>query len=276
MEEAKSLNLSILQMGSVLGDVEANISKVERLVNESLPMGTDVLVLPEVWTVGWACSKFVQSAQDLTSGSVFNFLSNLAKNYHINIIGGSFIVKDGDKLYNACPVFDRNGKFITSYNKNHLYSYYGCDEGSYITPGNNLVMVNLEGVNFGLSICYDIRFPEVYRAYAKAGADVLINCAAWGSKKSLQWETMTKSRAIENQCFMVALTQSGEIENGEHNLGESRIIDYNGNELVSIMSGEGIVCTKIYLEDMYKFRDKAPILDDIKSNYEVKILCEKY
>ena len=276
MEKAKSLNLSILQMGSVLGDVEANISKVERLVNESLPMGTDVLILPEVWTVGWACSKFVQSAQDLTSGSVFNFLSNLAKKYNINIIGGSFIVKDGDKLYNACPVFDRNGKFITSYNKNHLYSYYGCDEGSYITPGNNLVMVNLDGVSFGLSICYDIRFPEVYRAYAKAGADVLVNCAAWGSKKSLQWETMTKSRAIENQCFMVALTQSGEIENGEHNLGESRIIDYNGNELVSIMSGEGIVCTKIYLEDMYKFRGKAPILDDIKSNYEVKILCEKY
>ena len=276
MEKAKSLNLSILQMGSDLGDVEANISKVERLVNESLPMGTDVLILPEVWTVGWACSKFVQSAQDLTSGSVFKFLSNLAKKYNINIIGGSFIVKDGDKLYNTCPVFDRSGKFITSYNKNHLYSYYGCDEGSYITPGNNLVMVNLEGVNFGLSICYDIRFPEVYRAYAKAGADVLINCAAWGSKKSLQWETMTKSRAIENQCFMVALTQSGEIENGEHNLGESRIIDYNGNELVSIMSGEGIVCTKIYLEDMYKFRGKAPILEDIKSNYEVKILCEKY
>ncbi len=276
MEKAKSLNLSILQMGSVLGDVEANISKVERLVNESLPMGTDVLILPEVWTVGWACSKFVQSAQDLTSGSVFKFLSNLAKKYNINIIGGSFIVKDGDKLYNTCPVFDRNGKFITSYNKNHLYSYYGCDEGSYITPGNNLVMVNLDGVSFGLSICYDIRFPEVYRAYAKAGADVLVNCAAWGSKKSLQWETMTKSRAIENQCFMVALTQSGEIENGEHNLGESRIIDYNGNELVSIMSGEGIVCTKIYLEDMYNFRGKAPILDDIKSNYEVKILCEKY
>ena len=165
---------------------------------------------------------------------------------------------------------------IASYNKNHLYSYYGCDEGSYITPGNNLVMVNLDGVNFGLSICYDIRFPEVYRAYAKAGADILVNCAAWGSKKSLQWETMTKSRAIENQCFMVALTQSGEIENGEHNLGESRIIDYNGNELVSIMSGEGIVCTKIYLEDMYDFRQKAPILNDIKNNYEVKILCEKY
>lgn len=276
MEKAKSLNISILQMGSIVGDIEANILKVERLVKESLPPETDVLVLPEVWSVGWSCSRFISSAQNLTHGSICDFLSNLARKYNINIIGGSFVVQDGDKYYNSCPVFDRDGKLIASYNKNHLYSYYGCDEGKYITAGDSLVMVNLDGVNFGLSICYDIRFPEVYRAYAKAGADVLVNCAAWGSKKALPWEVMTKSRAVENQCYMVALTQSGLIENDEHNLGESRIIDYKGEELVSIMSGEGIVCTKIYLEDMYDFRQKAPILNDIKNNYEVKILCEKY
>ena len=136
-------------------------------------------------------------------------------------------------------------------------------------------MVNLEGVNYGLSICYDIRFPEVYRAYAKAGADVFVNCAAWGSNKPVPWEMMTKSRAIENQCFMVALTQSGYIENGEYNLGESRIIDYNGNELVSILSGEGIVSSVIDIDSMYRFRSKARILNDIKEHYEVKVLCVK-
>jgi nitrilase len=157
-----------------------------------------------------------------------------------------------------------------------LYSYYGCEEDKYITAGDNLVMVELDGVKFALTICYDIRFPEVYRAYAKAGADVLVNCAAWGSKKPIPWEVMTKSRAVENQCHMVALTQSGYIENGEQNLGESRIIDYKGEELVTITSGEGIVCTKIDLEDMYDFRQKSPTINDIKDNYEVKILCEKY
>ena len=263
-------------MGSIIGDVEANILKIKNMVSKYLPNGTDVLVLPEVWSVGWSCSYFQKSAQPLTKGAIFEFLSNLAKEYNINIISGSFIQQDGDKYYNTCPVFDRYGNLLTSYRKNHLYSYYGCDEGNYITAGDSLVMVNLDGVNFGLSICYDIRFPEVYRAYAKAGADDLVNCAAWGSKKSLQWEVMTKSRAIENQCYMVALTQSGPIDNNEHNLGESRIIDYKGEELVSIMSGEGIVCTKIDLEDMYEFRQKAPTLNDIKNNYEVKILCEKY
>ena len=276
MEKAKSLNISILQMGSVLGDVEANIQKVETLVNEELPSCSDVLVLPEVWTVGWSCSRFQDSAQELTSGSVFNSLSSLAKKYNINIIGGSFIVKDADKYYNLCPVVDRNGNLVATYSKNHLYSYYGCDEDKYVTAGNNLVMVVLDGVSFGLTICYDIRFPEVYRAYAKAGVDVLVNCAAWGSKKPIPWEVMTKSRAVENQCYMVALTQSGDIENGEQNLGESRIIDYKGEELVAITSGEGIVCTKIDLEDMYDFRQKSPTIKDIKDNYEVNVLCEKY
>ncbi len=276
MEKTKSINVSILQMGSVLGDVELNINKVEMLVEKFLDKSTDVLVLPEVWSVGWACSKFKDSAQSLNEGSIYDFLSGLAKKHNINIIAGSYIVRNNDKFYNTCAVFNRAGEIIATYNKSHLYSYYGCDEGKYITKGDCPVLVEIEGVKFGLTICYDIRFPEIYRAYAKAGADILVNCAAWGSKKALPWEIMTKSRAIENQCYMIALTQSGAIENGEFNLGESRIIDYKGEELSSIMSGEGIVCATLDIEDMYNFRGKCPVIKDIRNNYEVKVLCEKY
>jgi predicted amidohydrolase len=274
--EQKEVKISILQMSSILGDVESNISKVDKLIQDNLPQDSDILVLPEVWTVGWACRFFQNSAQDLSKGSVSEFLSYIAKKYDINIIGGSFITKQNGNYYNTCPVFDRSGRLIASYNKNHLYSYYGCDEGKYITRGDNGVMVNLDGVNYGLTICYDIRFPELYRAYMKSGADVLVNCAAWGSKKSLVWEIMTKSRAIENQCYMIALTQSGYIENEEYNLGQSRIIDYKGEEISSIMSGEGIVSGKLSLNEMYDFRTKAPTINDIKEKYEVKIPCEKY
>jgi len=157
----------------------------------------------------------------------------------------------------------------------HLYSYYGYDEDKYVTNGNFPIMVELEGVKFGLSICYDIRFPELYRAYAKAGADVLINCAAWGSKKPIPWEIMTKSRAIENQCYMVALTQFGLIKNDEYNLGESRIINYKGDELVSIMQGEGIASAELDIDSMLEFRQKSPTIKDIKDSYEVKFLCVK-
>lgn len=275
--EKKKINVSMLQMTSVIGDVEANCQKVKNLIEKYLDKSTDVLVLPEVWTVGWACQHFRESAQDLNDSNVVRFLSSIAKKYNINIIGGSFItVKDG-KYYNTCPVIDRNGKLLTTYSKNHLYSYYGCDEGKYITVGDFPVMVELDGVKFGLTICYDIRFPEIYRAYRKSGADILVNCAAWGSKKPIPWEVMTKSRAVENQCYMIALTQCGYIENGEYNLGESRIIDYKGEELASIKNRdeEKIVSADIELDEMYDFREKCTVLNDIRDKYEVKILCEK-
>lgn len=273
--EQKAVKISILQMSSVIGNVEANCKKVEEIVNSELPVETDVLVLPEVWSCGWSCLNFQKTAQDLSDSSIVRFLSVLAQKYNTNIIGGSIITKSGDKYFNTCPVIDRNGKLVAGYSKNHLFSYYGCDEGNFITVGDSPVMVELGGVKFGLTVCYDIRFPEIYRAYRKAGADVLVNCAAWGSKKPVEWEVMTKSRAVENQCYMIALTQSGYIENGEYNLGESRIIDYKGGELSSIMEGEGIVSSNLLLDDMYEFRNKCTVLNDIRDNYEVKNLCVK-
>lgn len=275
MEKTKKITVSMLQMSSIIGDVEANINKVKKLLDENLLLNTDVLVLPEVWTVGWSCKNFQKTAQNLENSSVISFLADIAKKYSTNIIGGSFITEQNGLYYNTCPVIDRNGKLIASYSKNHLYSYYGCDEGSFITAGKSPVMVNLDGIYFGLTICYDIRFPEIYRAYRKAGADILVNCAAWGSKKPIPWDVMTKSRAVENQCYMVALTQCGHIENYEYNLGESRIIDFKGEEIASISKIEGLVSAKISLNDMYEFRDKCTILNDIKENYEVKLLCVK-
>ncbi len=271
----KGVNISMLQMSSVIGDVEANINKVKDLLEKGLTYNTDVLILPEVWTVGWSCKHFQETTQDLYSGNVSNFLAETAKKYNINIIGGSFITKYNDKYYNTCPVFNRTGKLVASYSKMHLYSYYGCDEDKYVSHGEEACLVELDGIKYGLTICYDIRFPELYRAYAKAGADVLVNCAAWGSKKPIPWEVMTKSRAVENQCYMVALTQSGHIENDEYNLGQSRIIDFKGDEVASIMTGEGIVIGDISLDLMYDFRKKSPILGDIKNKYEVKVLCTK-
>lgn len=274
--EKEKIKISILQMSSVIGDVEANIRKVKTIVKEGLSTDSDVLVLPEVWTAGWSCGNFQKTAQPLNSGSVHDFLSDLAKEHCINIIGGSYITEKDGKFYNTCPVFDRSGHLIANYDKMHLYAYYGCNEDMYVTAGQNPVMVELDGVKYGLTVCYDIRFPELYRAYMKAGADILVNCAAWGSKKPIPWEMMTKSRAIENQSYMVALTQSGYIENGEYNLGESRIIAPDGSEVTSIMAGEGIAEGILDLNKMYEFRGKSPTINDIRNDYEVKTLCGKY
>ena len=129
--------------------------------------------------------------------------------------------------------------------------------------------MNLDGIKIGLSICYDIRFPELYRAYRKAGADILVNMAAWGASKKIPWDSMITSRAVENQTYFVALTQTGKLKDGEKNLGHSMILDYKGDILSEINKKEGCIYAEIDLEKMYKFRNKCTVLNDIKDSYEV-------
>ena len=271
MEQDKTIKISALQMSSVVGDVQKNRDKVEKIISAELEKDADFLVLPEVWTVGWSCEDFVQSAESIHNGETITFLSEIAKKYNTNILGGSFIEKaDDGKLYNTCPVLNRKGELVAKYSKMHLYSYCGCTEGTYITTGKNPVMVNLDGVNIGLTICYDIRFPEIFRAYRKSGADLLVNMAAWGIKKPIPWETLTRARAIENQAYMVALTQSGFIKDKECNIGHSRIFDYLGETLAEIKDQrEGLMTCEINFKEMYEYRKSCTILNDIQESYEV-------
>lgn len=300
-EKNKSLKILALQMSSKIGDKYANFDKIKSLVENNIKPKTDIIILPEVWTVGWKPSEFEKSSERLENSETINFLSEIARKYNVNIIGGSFISeKNGDdslltahhSLYNTCPVINRKGELVATYNKMHLFSYYGCDEGKFVKNGENPVLVNYcfdsgdvassyndvhenstnlsDKIKIGLSLCYDIRFPELYRAYRKAGADLLINMAAWPMSRAVHWETLTKARAIENQCFMIALTQSGQIENDEWNLGHSRIIDYNGNIVSEIEEGEGAMFAEIKFNEMYDFRKKCTVLLDIYDSYDVK------
>jgi len=277
--EEKSLKILSVQMSSVIGDKKTNYSKVEKLIKKNITDNLDIIVLPEVWTVGWNCKNFRQSAENIETSETIDFLSKIAKEYNTNIIGGSFITgvnretgngKQEFLFFNTCPVINRSGKLIATYDKMHLFSYYGCMEGSYVECGKSPVMVEIEGIKIGLSICYDIRFPELYRAYAKSGADVLINMAAWPMSRANHWESLTKARAIENQCFMIGLTQSGLIEENEWNLGHSRVIDYNGEVVSEIKQGEGTMFVEIKFKDMYEFRKKCTVLADIKEEYQIK------
>lgn len=275
MEEIdKKLKILAIQMSSVINDKAANFEKVKTLIKNNIQPGTDIIILPEVWTVGWKCSEFQNSAETLKDSETIAFLSGIAKEYNTNIIGGSFIQKAGsratdNKYYNTCPVINRQGELVTTYNKMHLFSYYGCLEGSYVQNGKNPVMIEINGVKIGLTICYDIRFPEIYRSYRKNGADLLINMAAWPLSRAIHWEALTRARAVENQCFMVALTQSGLIEGNEWNLGHSRIINYQGETVSEITQGEGAMFAEIKFDDIYEFREKCTVLKDIHENYEV-------
>ena len=269
--QKEKVRLLAIQMESVIGELELNIETVRNLLIANLDKyeGADFVFLPEVWTVGWHTPSFKESAEELEKSKAIEMLKEIALKYNVNIIGGSFIRKDRDKYYNSCPVIDRTGKIVAIYDKNHLFSYYGDNEGGIITKGSNPVMVELEGVKIGLTICFDIRFPEIYRAYRKAGADILVNMAAWGKTKKIPWDTMTTSRAVENQSYMVALTQTGLLPDGKENLGHSMIINYEGKILDEIEEIEGGIYAEVNLPKMYEFREKCTILNDIKEVYEV-------
>ena len=275
--EKEKVRLLAIQMESITGDLKLNADAVRNLLIANLEKynGADFVFLPEVWTVGWCPHLFQDTAEAIEESVAVKMLSEIASQYNTNIIGGSFISKSDcsgvTRYYNTCPVIDRKGNIVTVYNKNHLFSYYGDNEGDYITKGDNPVMVELDGVKLGLTICYDIRFPEIYRAYRKAGADILVNVAAWGKTKKIPWDSMTTSRAVENQTFMVALTQTGLLYDGKENLGHSMIIDYEGKVMDEIEEVEGGIYAEANLLSMYNFREKCTVLNDIKDSYEVVI-----
>ena len=266
----KKIKLLAIQMESAIGEVELNIESVKNLLRANLAKYTpDFVFLPELWTIGWDCTSIPAGAEIIEEAKSVKMLQEIAKEYKINIIGGSFVEKKGNKLFNTCPVINRKGDLVCTYNKNHLFSYLGDTESSYITAGSNPVMVELEGVKLGLSICYDIRFPEIYRGYRKAGADILVNMAAWPKTRKIHWDTLTTARAIENQSYFVALTQTGMLADGSENLGHSMIIDYKGEVLDNINETEGAIYAEIDLEKMYEFRAQCTVLKDIKESYEV-------
>ena len=270
--EKEKVRVLAIQMESVIGDINLNIETVKNLISANLKKfeGADFVFLPEVWTAGWHPPIFQKCAENIKNSQSIKMLSELAKEYNTNIIGGSIIREEGGKYYNSCPVINREGKLIAIYDKMHLYSYYGDNECSFITKGCSPVMVQMDGIKIGLTICYDIRFPEIYRAYRKAGADILVNAAAWGKHKKIPWDSMTTSRAVENQSYMVALTQTGLLADGSENLGHSMIIDYEGNVMDEIEEIEGGIYAELDLPKMYEFRSKCTILKDICESYEVR------
>lgn len=273
MEE---IDILAIQIGSFIGNKQENFKKVSDILDEKykeLSKKPDIVILPELWAIGWACEEFVKNAEKINDSITLKFLSELAIKYNTNILGGSFVRQTEEnnivKYYNTCPVIDRKGNLIATYDKNHLFSYYDDCENKYITEGKNPVIVDVEGVKIGLTICYDIRFPEIYRAYRKYGADLLVNMAAWPLSRKIHWDSLTCARAVENQTYMVALTQTGDLPTGAKNLGHSLIYNYSGEILDEISTVEGGISATINLSEMYEFRNKCTILKDIHKDYEV-------
>lgn len=264
------INVLIVQNCAVICDKEANFKKIEEFLKPYENSNADLIILPELWAVGWYCKCFPESSEEENNSPTLNFLSNIAKKFNSNVVGGSYVKKYPDgKLTNSCPVFDREGKLISQYEKMHLFSHFGADEGIYATKGSKQVIAKTDVAKLGLSICYDIRFPELFRVYAYNGTDILINMAAWPKTRKNHWITLQKARAIENQSFVVAVSQTGLIKDDEYNLGHSMVVSPYGDVLAELGEEEAVLEFSIDLNEMKALREKFPILADRADNYSI-------
>ena len=190
-----------------LGDSAYNFTHAEELVRKAAAQDADVIVLPETWNLGFFPIENLAELADPDGENVKKTFGALAAELHVNIVCGSAVTARGDWVFNTAYVFDRAGNCIASYDKSHLFTPMG--EHVFFTPGDALCTFTLDGVECGLIICYDLRFPELTRSLVLQGADLLFIPAEWPAVRMLHWQTLNRARAIENQIFLACCNGCG-------------------------------------------------------------------
>lgn len=248
----KEIKVLALQFESIPDDKDANLKKVAKLMKENADFNADIVILPEVWSVGLNYKNYPLQAENIPAQTTM-LLSGLAEGYNTNIIGGSFIEQDfNGKLYNTTLVFNRSGAVIGQYRKNHIFSHFGSLEKEYIESGKDTCVVDIEGIKIGIATCYDIRFPELFRKMLKQGAEMFAISAAFPYERIEQWNLLTRARALENQAFLVACNQ----------FGASNIVSPYGEILYTTKQEESVLKSIINLEEVFEYRKEASFIED--------------
>jgi len=254
--EKPFLQILLLQYDPVWEDKEANQTKILNLIHHA-QVPTDLIILPEMTLTGFSMNA--ETLAEDEKGPSCSFFSKLAYKYNTHLIIG-LIRKFEGKIYNSLLHFDREGKIAAEYRKIHLFGL--ADENKNYTAGSDPVMTDICGWKTGLSICYDLRFPELYRYYGKQKADIMINIANWPVPRVHHWRHLAPARSIENLCYTVACNRTG----------TDPYVTYDGSSMVCAPTGEVIDCQTITEETLYYTinkqqielaREKFPFLEDM-------------
>ena len=260
----------IMQLEAIAGDIKGNILKAKNMLSNSGFSTADLIIFPELWTIGWNCEKFNKCAEELNSSLLIPFFKELSVKYNSNIIGGTSIIrKQNEKDRNTSFIFNRNGEMIATYDKYHLFSHRGESEGTFLESGTTGLLVNTDIGKIGISICYDIRFPELFRMYAFNGADIIVNMAAWPQSFMEEYDTLAKARAIENQTCFLSSCLTGRINDSYDFSGHSQALDYRGRVISKLKYEEKVLYAELDLDEMRQYRQQMPILSDTKAQYKM-------
>jgi len=250
--------VTLLQMAAQDGrPLEESFAEVTRLIDQ---VGeADLYLLPELWTPGYfAFDDYARAADDFEA--VINSLSEVARTTGAYLHGGSILHERDGELFNCSVLFDRTGRLIAQYRKIHLFGY-GSREQELLTPGETPVVVDTDFGRVGLAVCYDLRFPELFRTLADRGAEVFLVASAWPHPRVEAWNTLLRARAIENQAFMLATNGVG-MASGGVLCGRSTIVDPWGVTVASAGDTAGTVSADIDVSEVAEARTSFPALAD--------------
>ncbi len=251
------MKLGCIQLQVAFGDVEKNFSRVEELVREAANKGAEIVILPEMWNTSYALEK-LEGLADVDGERTKAFLSQLAKELHVHIVGGSVATKKGDKFYNTMLVYNNEGELVGEYDKAHLFRL--MDEHLHLSSGNTQNNFKLGDLDAAGVICYDIRFPEWLRLHALNGAKVLFVSAQWPTARIDHWKTLLQARAIENQCFVVAVNRIS--RNKDNFNGQSMVIEPWGEILWTGGEDEELAIVDVDFSKVDEVRTRIPVYDD--------------
>lgn len=250
------MQVAIYQMEIVPGKPEENREKVKRWVSNLEGDRPLTIVLPELWTTGYTLPIFEQIA-DEDYEPTRQFLKQLAQDYNVNIVGGSYANRREGKMYNSSIVINARGEVVHYYEKIHMVPM--LNEHLYLTGGNRKTEIfELNGIKCGLIICYDLRFTEIIRPLALKGVEVLFVVAEWPTSRLTHWNILQYARAIENQFFVVSCNNVGEHEQVEYG-GNSKVIDPWGNTIISGEKIEQTLMAQLNISEVKEIREKVPV-----------------
>jgi nitrilase len=260
--------------------IKANLREAAKLISNASAEGAELIVLPENFgMIGNRQEDVLEQREAAGNGLMQDFLAQQSQKYGITLVGGSVPIASEDSVrYRSALLVYNKGECIARYDKIHLFdvSVPGSNEkyreSDVIEAGDSIVIVDTGTIKLGLAICYDLRFPEMFRLLQDKGAEVIVLPAAFTAVTGqAHWHALLKARAIENLCYIVASAQGGFHVNGRETYGHSLIIEPWGNILDEIATGSGFALADIRLDQQQQIRERFPVLTHRRYSVNSKI-----
>jgi predicted amidohydrolase len=253
------MQLGLIQLEAEL-NTDANVDRAEGYIRDAVSRGADLVLLPEIWNVGYfAFDKYATGAESI-EGPTPTRMADLADELDVYLHAGSIVEESEEHLYNTSLLFGPNGERLGVYRKMHLFGYES-EESKLLTPGERIVTIDTDFGTVGMTTCYDLRFPELYRALRDQGADLFLITSAWPQARLDHWRLFNQTRAVEEQVFLAAANLVG-TNQGEDLGGNSLVVDPWGVPRANGGFDEGVTTAEIELGKVKAVRDEFPTLAD--------------